>query len=120
MALLSAFFIGHGRIHRGLWLYRVIALGVLCAAFGLLAREIVGELGQAVCAAIFLWGVAALSIQRLHDIGRSGASLLLVLIPVLGPVWVLLLLARRGGEGSNRYGDDPTARHDYLKVDISK
>lgn len=120
MTLLSAFFLSHGRINRGLWLLRLIALGLLCAAFGLLAREVAGETAQAVFALIFLWGALALSAQRLHDIGRSGASLLILLIPVLGPIWVLLLLLRKGGEGNNRYGPDPMARHDYLKVDIGR
>jgi uncharacterized membrane protein YhaH (DUF805 family) len=120
MAMLSAFFLGHGRINRGQWLFRLIVLGVLCAAFGLLAREVAGETAQAVFAAIFIWGGCALSTQRLHDIGRAGLSLVILLIPVLGPIWVLLLMLRKGGEGNNRYGADPMARHDYLKVDISR
>ena len=120
MTILSSFFLGHGRINRSLWLFRLTILGLLCAAFGLLAREIAGETVQAAFAAIFLWGALALSTQRLHDIGRSGLNLLILLIPVLGPVWVLLLLLRKGGEGNNRYGADPMARHDYLKVDISR
>ena len=81
------------------------------ASFGVLATLIVAS---------GTWGALAISTQRLHDIGRSGPSLLLLLIPVLGPLWVLLLLCRRGGEGKNRYGDDPLSRHDYLQVNIAK
>lgn len=120
MELLSSFFLSHGRIARGTWLARVLALGVLCTAFGLLAHQAAGEAGQALFAAIFMWGAVALSIQRLHDIGRSGPTMLLLLIPVVGPLWVLLLLCRRGAEGANRHGLDPLARLDYLKVDITK
>jgi uncharacterized membrane protein YhaH (DUF805 family) len=120
MELLSTFFLSHGRAARSTWLFRLAASGILCAAFGLLAHEVLGEAGEALFAVIFLWSAIAMSIQRLHDIGRSGVNMFLLLIPVLGPVWVLLLLCRRGGEGPNRYGLDPLARLDYLKVDISK
>jgi uncharacterized membrane protein YhaH (DUF805 family) len=120
MELLSSFFLGHGRMARAQWLSRVAGMAVLCSAFGLLASQITGEGGAALFAALFMWGAAALSIQRLHDIGRAGPNLLLLLIPVLGPLWVLLLLCRRGGEGANRYGVDPLARLDYLRVDITK
>lgn len=120
MELLSFYFLSHGRIARATWLSRVLALGVLCTAFGLLAQQIAGEAGQALFAVIFMCGAAALSIQRLHDIGRSGPTLLLSLIPVLGPLWILLLLCRRGGEGRNLHGLDPLARLDYLRVDITK
>lgn len=120
MELLASFFLAHGRLSRGMWFTRMLCLGACCAAFGLLAREFFGEAAEAVFALLFLWSACALSAQRLHDISRRGASLLLALIPVLGPVWVLLLLCRRGSEGDNRYGHDPLARFDYLKVDISR
>jgi uncharacterized membrane protein YhaH (DUF805 family) len=120
MELLSSFFFSHGRIARASWLFRLATAGILCASFGLLAHEFAGEAGQAFFAAVFLWSAIAVSIQRLHDIGRSGVNMFLLVIPVLGPIWVLLLLFRRGGEGPNRYGLDPLARLDYLKVDITK
>jgi uncharacterized membrane protein YhaH (DUF805 family) len=120
MELLSSFFLSHGRLARSSWFMRVLSLGVLCAAFGLLAHEFAGDAGEVLFAIVFLWGASAQAMQRLHDIGRSGANLLLALIPVLGPAWVVLLLSRRGSEGPNRYGPDPLARLDYLKVDISK
>lgn len=120
MELLAKYFLCQGRTNRGTWLSRVLLLGLGCLAFGMLANEVLGESGAAVFAMIFTWGALAVSTQRLHDIGRSGLSLLLLLIPVLGPLWVLLLLCRRGGEGKNRYGDDPLSRHDYLQVNIAK
>jgi uncharacterized membrane protein YhaH (DUF805 family) len=120
MELLAKYFLCHGRINRRTWLARVIALGLVSLAFGMLADAMLGDPGAAVFALAFTWGALAVSAQRLHDIGRTGAGLLLLLIPVLGPLWVLLLLGRRGGEGKNRYGDDPLSRHDYLQVNIAK
>jgi len=120
MELLSTCFLSYGRIARGAWLSRIVLLASLGSAFGLLAGQIGGEPAQALVAAAFAWGAGAVSIQRLHDIGRGGASILLLLIPVIGPVWLFLLLCRRGAEGPNRHGRDPLARLDYLRVDISK
>lgn len=120
MQLLSTYFLSHGRIARASWLGRVAILGVLCCAFGLLAGQLAGDPGEALVALVFVWGACAVSIQRLHDSGRSGLSMLLMLIPVIGPVWVLLLLCRRGAEGSNRHGVDAAVRLDYLRVDTSR
>jgi len=120
MDLFSTFFLSHGRIARATWLWRIALLALLGSAFGLLAGAVAGEPGQALVACVFAWGAGAVSIQRLHDIGRGGPALLLLLVPVIGPVWLLLLLCRRGAEGRNRHGLDPLARLDYLRVDISK
>lgn len=66
----------------------------------------------------FLWMLAMLAIKRLHDRDRSGFWLLLLLIPLAGPVIVGFCLAfLRGTRGTNRYGDDPrAARRDYHTV----
>ncbi|MBI1891922.1 MAG: DUF805 domain-containing protein [Burkholderiales bacterium] len=120
MEFLTHYIARFGRISRGTWLYRLIALGLLCTAFGMLAESLLGEIGAAVFAALFIWCAGAMSIQRLHDTGRSGWALLALLVPVLGPLWLLVQLLRRGGEGDNRFGADPMLRMDYLQVDISK
>lgn len=86
----------------------------------MLAQAVAGETGAALFAALFIWCAAAVSVKRLHDIGRSGWFLLVLAIPVLGPLWLALQLCKRGVDGRNRYGSDPMARMDYLKVDISK
>ncbi len=120
MELIAKFFLSQGRINRRTWFTRIVLLGLPCIAFGMLANELAGDPGAALFALAFTWGALAVSTQRMHDIGRSGLSLLLLLIPVLGPLWVLLLVFRRGGEGKNRYGEDPLSRHDYLQVNIAK
>lgn len=120
MQVLATYFLSHGRIARATWLARMVLMAVLCSAFGMLASALAGDAGAAVLAAVFVWGAGATSIQRLHDIGRRGPSMLLLLIPILGPLWLFMLLCRRGAEGVNRHGADPMARHDYLRVDIGK
>ncbi len=49
-------------------------------------------------------------VRRCHDRGRSGWFILCSLIPVAGPIWVLVELGfLRGTEGPNRFGPDPLA-----------
>lgn len=51
----------------------------------------------------------AVSVRRLHDTGRSGWFLLLVLIPIVGGILLLVWMCSRGTEGPNRFGADPIA-----------
>lgn len=49
----------------------------------------------------------AVAARRLHDAGRSGWLLLLLLVPYIGWVWLFVLLALGGKIGANKYGADP-------------
>lgn len=51
----------------------------------------------------------AVSVRRLHDIGKSGWWLLIVFVPIIGGIWLLILLVTPGQSGSNSYGADPKA-----------
>ena len=67
--------------------------------------------------AYLIWGVGcilstwvniALHVKRYHDLGRSGMSFLLCLIPLIGVIWVLIECGfMKGNSGKNRYGADP-------------
>ena len=56
--------------------------------------------------ALFLPGLAV-SIRRLHDLGRSGWYFLLILIPLIGAIILLIWFCLRGTVGPNQYGPDP-------------
>lgn len=51
----------------------------------------------------------AVSVRRLHDLGRSGWWYLLILIPLVGIVVLLIWFCGKGTSGANRFGDDPTS-----------
>jgi uncharacterized membrane protein YhaH (DUF805 family) len=65
-----------------------------------------------------LWPILAVTIKRLHDRGRSAWFLVVFLIPVLGPIWLLVeIWTLPGDRGSNRFGDAPQdtgARRQWL------
>ena len=48
----------------------------------------------------------AVTVRRLHDIGRSGKWILVWLVPVIGFYWLIFLLAIEGTD-DNRYGANP-------------
>nr|WP_322624973.1 DUF805 domain-containing protein [uncultured Flavobacterium sp.] len=49
----------------------------------------------------------AVTVRRLHDTNKSGWYFLLVLLPVIGWIWLLVLLCTEGTYGPNDYGSDP-------------
>lgn len=53
------------------------------------------------------------AVRRLHDINCRGWWLLLVLLPYIGGIALLIMLALPGTKGDNRFGPDPLANeHD--------
>ena len=49
----------------------------------------------------------AVSVRRLHDVNKSGWMLLVLLIPVIGFIWLLVLMIMEGTPGENQYGPNP-------------
>ncbi|WP_147426612.1 DUF805 domain-containing protein [Trinickia fusca] len=120
ISLFSAFFLTRGRIGRSEWLTRLVIAALTCAAFGSLAGTTFGERGEDLFAVLFIWCAVALAIRRLHDVGRPGTALFIVVVPILGPVWILIQLFKRGLAHPNRFGTDPASRDDYLQVNIAE
>lgn len=58
------------------------------------------------CLAVFV-PTMAVSVRRLHDIGKSGWYMFIVLIPIIGPIWYLVLLCIDSDPGQNKYGPNP-------------
>ena len=62
------------------------------------------------------WGLAtfvpslALSVRRLHDIGKSGVYLLFYLIPLAGPIIMIVFFATDSDRFANLYGPSPKYR----------
>jgi uncharacterized membrane protein YhaH (DUF805 family) len=49
----------------------------------------------------------AVGARRLHDIGKSGWWQLISLIPIIGGIWLIVLMATNGTPGVNEYGTNP-------------
>lgn len=107
-----------GRLPRAVFWWTALLAG---AAFGVLLLALEAAFGPHISLVLyppFFWIVAALAVKRLRDRGRRPAWLVVLLIPIAGPLWAFIELGlRRGTPGENRYGQDPLeVRGDYLTV----
>jgi uncharacterized membrane protein YhaH (DUF805 family) len=64
------------------WIYLVYALAVMLPAIGVVVR-------------------------RLHDIGKSGWWYFIALVPLIGGIWLLVLVCTDSQPGPNQYGPNP-------------
>jgi uncharacterized membrane protein YhaH (DUF805 family) len=49
----------------------------------------------------------AVSVRRLHDTSRSGWWLLIALVPIIGPIILLVFMVGDSTPGANQYGPNP-------------
>lgn len=49
----------------------------------------------------------SVTVRRLHDIGKSGWFIFIGLIPVIGSIWLLVLMFKNSQSGTNEYGPNP-------------
>lgn len=56
--------------------------------------------------ALFIPGFAV-GVRRLQDVGKSGWMSLITLIPIIGAIWLLVLLCTDSQQGINKWGENP-------------
>ena len=49
----------------------------------------------------------AVAWRRLHDIGKKGSWYFIVFIPIVGWIWLIVLLCKDSQPGDNEYGPNP-------------
>jgi uncharacterized membrane protein YhaH (DUF805 family) len=118
MPLINLFFSFHGRVSRGDCWYAVLLILSVFTVLSLALESAFGRESTWLLYVPLYWSLLALAIKRYHDIGRSGWWLLLLLLPLVGPAWVLWSLGfRKGIQAENRYGPVPNRQElDYLVV----
>ena len=65
--------------------------------------------------AVFVPGLAV-SVRRLHDVNKSGWFYLIVLIPLIGAIWLLVLFFTEGDKAANQYGEDPKGNNELDQI----
>lgn len=111
-----------GRVPRFEFWWTSILLGITFVVLFVFLDETLGYASTLILYPPFLWIAAAVAVKRMRDRGKSPAWLALVLVPVLGPLWLLVDLGLlRGTPGENQYGADPLERDsDYLTVKTNR
>nr|WP_294788454.1 DUF805 domain-containing protein [uncultured Flavobacterium sp.] len=106
-----------GRARRSeYWYFRLVTSIVFVGLvfFALMLSTLLGMIGFPIAIGlVLLYCIAALipslavTVRRMHDIGKSGWTVFVTLIPFAGPIWMLVLLITEGQYGENYYGPDP-------------
>jgi uncharacterized membrane protein YhaH (DUF805 family) len=98
-------FSGRARRSEYWWfvLFNVIVSVVAGIIAGLIRFPLLSTL---VSLALLLPGIAV-SIRRMHDIGKSGWVLLLGLIPLVGAIILIVWACKDSDPGQNAYGPNP-------------
>lgn len=58
----------------------------------------------------------AVSVRRLHDVGKSGWFLLIAFIPLIGAIWLLVLYVTDSDSGNNKWGANPKTEDDEIDM----
>ena len=68
---------------------------------------------------LFIYGLAmfipalAVEVRRLHDMGKSGWWIFISFIPLVGSIWLLVLLCMDSEPGTNKWGKNPKENNEY-------
>ena len=107
------YFSAQGRVNRQQWwlrlvlpLYLIFSVLVLVdISAGTFYPEIGMGLWTGTFGLIVLFPAIMVHIKRFHDRDKSGWWLLIALIPLIGPIWLLIELGfLKGTPGPNQYG----------------
>lgn len=110
-----------GRARRSEYWYYTLAntiLAILAMILDNVAGLAFGNIGYGPLYSVIALGTIipglAVLVRRLHDVGKSGWFFFIILIPIIGSIWLLVLLCTEGESGTNQYGPDPKNEFDEI------
>lgn len=87
-----------------------IAISILAAILGAVLGDtgaMIGSLISIVFALAIIVPALAVTVRRLHDLDRSGWWIFISLVPIIGPILLIIWYCTKGSVGQNRFGNDP-------------
>ncbi len=106
-----------GRARRAeYWYYALLNILILVPAYLVGIFGATSDSGMFSLLGFSIYGVVALgtlipslavAVRRLHDLGKSGWNYFFVLIPIAGPIILLVWFCTEGNRNENAYGQDP-------------
>ena len=86
----------------------VAIVAVIATAGGVLVIATAGGVLSIIWSLIAIWPCLAITAKRWHDRDKSAWWILIVFIPIIGPIWYLVEVGfLKGTDGENRFGPDP-------------
>ncbi len=106
LTVLKKYAIFNGRAPRAEYWYFFL-FNILASVLVNIVSKIIGDtysiLSVIYSLAVIIPGIAV-SIRRLHDIGKSGWWLFICLIPIVGQIWLIILFVINSTPADNKYG----------------
>ena len=90
-----------------IFLVSAVLSGLNAAVFGTDAQMTIFTVVQSLFSLATLIPSIAVTVRRLHDIGKSGWFYFLILIPVVGSIILLVWECKDSEPGTNVYGPNP-------------
>lgn len=114
LKVLKNYAVFEGRAQRAeywfFFLFNMIA-SIICLVIDGLLGTYDTQSGMGVLYAVYTLAVLvpsiAVAVRRLHDIGKSGWWILIGLIPLIGPIVLLVFFVLDSQAGENAYGPNP-------------
>lgn len=85
------------------WLAILVFVAIGYAVAGITGAAIAYYVSAFLCILIMFLPSLSVLIRRLHDTGRSGWWYFISLLPIVGPIWLLVLLCS-ASDDENNYG----------------
>ena len=105
--VLKKYAVFSGRARRNEYWYFILFDAIISIVLGLIDYLV----GLYILSTVYALGVLlpsiGVSIRRLHDTGRSGWWLFIGLVPLAGPIILLIYMVSDSQEGTNQYGPSP-------------
>lgn len=104
-----------GRASRSEYWYFVLFNFIVSMVLGAIGAGIASLAGTAAWISVlsWIWSLAmlvpslAISVRRMHDIGKGGGWIFISLIPLVGAIWFIVLCCQPSEAGPNRFGNQP-------------
>jgi uncharacterized membrane protein YhaH (DUF805 family) len=104
--VLKKYAIFKGRARRAEYWYFTLVSTIISVVINVISNIFSDKqniIGLVYSLAVFIPGLAV-SVRRLHDIGKSGWMILINLIPLVGFIWFIVLACKDSNPGENKYG----------------
>lgn len=106
------YFVFQGRASRSeYWYFYLFYIILLFGffAFSVAKVEVVAIAFILAVVSIIIPQISA-AVRRLHDTGKSGWWYWITIVPLVGPIILLVFLCKKGDEFSNDYGENPLVK----------
>ena len=111
--LINKYALFKGRANRSeFWLFALVNVAI-SIVYRILVSVLAGSTAATLIVSIIVGVFAlailvpgiALSVRRMHDVGKGGGWIFISFVPIIGSIWFLVLCIKEGEPAANRFGE---------------